>query len=65
MNTLVVFDSHCPGTQQIAEAIVSTLSDYGEVQAVDVTKTIGLDFKGVETVIVGGPTQNWRVSTTI
>jgi menaquinone-dependent protoporphyrinogen IX oxidase len=45
MNTLVVFDSRRGGTEQIAQVIVSTLSHYGKVQAVDVIKTNGLDLR--------------------
>ena len=63
MNTLVVIDSQCGGTGQIAQVIVSILSHYGKVQTVDVTKTNGLDLNGVEMVIVGGPTQRWKPSS--
>jgi menaquinone-dependent protoporphyrinogen IX oxidase len=65
MNTLVVFDSQCGGTEQIAQVIVSTLSHYGKVQAVDAAQTNGLDLKRAEMMIVGGPARRWRPSTTI
>ncbi len=62
MNALVVYDSQCGNTEQIARAIAATLSEFGKARAVRVNPTRPFEGEGMDVLILGCPTQ-WRRPT--
>lgn len=60
MNSLVVYDSQYGNTEQIAQTIAQTLSEFGTAHAQPVSK-MGVDaLRDVDLVVLGSPTQGWR-----
>ena len=60
MNTLIVYDSQYGNTERIAQSIASTLSEEGQARAVRVGQVHPGEFKGVDLLILGSPTQGFR-----
>ncbi len=60
MNTLVIYDSQFGNTEVIARVIASTLSAFGQAQAVRVGAARPEEFQGVDLIIMGSPTQGFR-----
>ena len=60
MNTVVVYDSQFGNTEQIAKTIAETLREWGQVHTVRVEHTHPLGLQGVDLLILGYPTQQWR-----
>ncbi len=61
MNTLVVYDSQYGNTERIAQAIADTLGTFGQAQAVHVDPGHQVSFQGVDLLILGSPTQGFRL----
>src|SRR5579885_208893 len=63
MNVLLVFDSRSGNTDQIARAIASRLEKLGSVRVFAANDhPSGIQLRGVELLVVGGPTQAHGVS---
>lgn len=63
MSVLVIFDSQCRHTEQIAQAISRALNGIHQVPAVDVAKVVdSLELEGVEMLFLGSPTQRRKPS---
>jgi flavodoxin len=60
MNTLVIYDSQFGNTERIAKAMVSTLRAFGPAQALRVDALSPIEFAGVDLLLVGCPTQQFR-----
>jgi flavodoxin len=60
MNTLVVYDSQFGNTERIAQSIASTLSEFGQARAASVGQVRPGELQGVDTLILGCPTQGFR-----
>ncbi len=60
MNTVVVYDSQFGNTEQLAQTIAETLREWGQVHTVRVEHTHPLGLQGVDLLILGCPTQQWR-----
>lgn len=60
MNTLVVYDSQYGNTEQIAQAIAQTLSEFGVARAEQVSKVSSSKVQAVDLLVLGSPTQGWR-----
>ena len=60
MNTVVVYDSRFGNTEQLAQAIAETLREWGQVRTVRVEHAHPLGLQGVDLLILGCPTQQWR-----
>lgn len=60
MNALVVFDSQYGNTQRIAQAIAEALRAFGPARALRADLVQPADLQGVDTLVVGSPTQGWR-----
>jgi flavodoxin len=60
MNTVVVYDSQFGNTEQLAQTIAETLRECGQVRTVRVEHTHPLGLQGVDLLILGCPTQQWR-----
>src|SRR5215207_10028701 len=65
MNTLVLYDSQYGNTERIAQTIADTLRTSREVRAIRLDPAQPVDFQGVDTFIVGCPTQGWRPTPAI
>ena len=62
MRTLIIYDSQYGNTEKIAQSIANVLSQQGEVEIVRV-RDVKLDmFKGIDLLVVGSPTQQFRAS---
>ncbi len=60
MNTLIVYDSRFGNTEHIVQSIANTLYEGGLVRTVRVEHTHPLELQGVDLLIIGCPTQEWR-----
>ena len=60
MNTVVVYDSQFGNTEQLAQTIAGTLREWGQVRTVRVEHTHPLGLQGVDLLLLGCPTQQWR-----
>lgn len=60
MNTLVVYDSQYGNTEQLAQTIAQTLSEFGVARAEPVNKVGARLLQDVDLVVLGCPTQGWR-----
>lgn len=60
MNTVVVYDSQFGNTEQLAQTIAETLREWGQVRTVRVEHAHPLGLQGVDLLILGCPTQQWR-----
>lgn len=60
MNTLVIYDSQYGNTEQIAQTIAQTLSEFGMAHAQSVGKVRADALHDIDLVILGSPTQGWR-----
>ena len=58
MNALVVYESQFGNTEKVAIAVAGALRAFGQAQAVPVDPGHTVDLQGVDTLVVGGPTQN-------
>ncbi len=62
MRTLVIYDSQYGNTERIAQAIGSTLKQKGEVQVIRVGDVKPDMLKGIDLLVVGSPTQQFRAT---
>lgn len=62
MNTLIVYDSTFGNTGQIARAIAGALGEYGTVRLSHLPESGSLNTRGIDVLIIGGPTQNHGLS---
>lgn len=60
MNTLIIYDSQYGNTERIAQTIASTLSAFGQAQAIRVGPAHPVSFQGVDLLVLGCPTQAFR-----
>ncbi len=60
MNTLVIYDSQYGNTEQIARAIADTCRAFGPAEALRVDYTPDISWKGIDLLVVGCPTQQFR-----
>jgi flavodoxin len=60
MNIVVVYDSQFGNTEQLAQTIAETLREWGQVRTVRVEHAHPLGLQGVDLLILGCPTQQWR-----
>jgi flavodoxin len=58
MNALVVYESQFGNTEKVAMAVAGALRAFGQAQAVPVGPEHRIELKGVDMLVVGGPTQN-------
>jgi flavodoxin len=65
MNTLVIYDSLYGNTKQIAEAIASIFSKYGQTRIMAASAVAALDLTGVGLLALGGPTQGHGISPAV
>ena len=65
MNALILYDSQYGNTERIAQAIAETLRAFGQVQLVRVDPAHPVEFQGMDTLIVGCPTQGWKPTPAI
>lgn len=59
MNALVIYDSQYGNTERIAMAIADAMRAYGQAQVAHVSAA-PVDLAGVDTLVIGCPTQGWR-----
>ena len=62
MNVLLVYDSRSGNTERIARAIASRLEKLGPVQVLASGDPSGIKLRGVEFLVVGGPTHAHGIS---
>jgi len=62
MNVLLVYDSRSGNTEQIARAIAFRLERLGTVQVLASSDPSGIKLRGVDFLVVGGPTHGHGVS---
>jgi flavodoxin len=62
MKTLIVYDSNFGNTKQIALTLAEVFQHYGYAQPVPVAEASHLDKADWDLLILGGPTQNHRIS---
>ncbi len=62
MRTLIIYDSQFGNTEKIALTIGSVLQQRGEVQAVRVGDVKPDLLKGIDLLVVGSPTQQFRAT---
>jgi flavodoxin I len=65
MNSLVIYDSQFGNTEKIARHIAETLREFGEARAERVDNAHALTLKGIDLLVIGGPTQGWRATPAI
>ena len=58
MNTFVVYESQFGNTEKVALAVAGALRAFGQAHAVRVDPAHTIDLQGVDTLVVGGPTQS-------
>lgn len=61
MKTLIAYFSKFGNTRKVAEAIVETMRQAGEVRTVGIDRLAPSDFDGIDLVIVGSPTHAFSV----
>ena len=62
MNTIVIYDSQYGNTEQIAQAVATALSEFGQARAVRVSPAPSTELRGVDLLILGCPIQGWKPS---
>jgi flavodoxin len=65
MNALVLFDSEYGNTEQVARAIAEAFPSTISVRLERAGQVSKLDTRGVDLIIVGGPTQRYKVSASL
>ena len=65
MNALVLYDSQYGDTERIAQAIATSLGEFGEARAVRLDPAQPVELQGLDLFIVGCPTQGWRPTPAI
>jgi flavodoxin len=60
MKSIVLYDSLYGNTARIAEAIANALGEHGEVSILKVGEVQACQLVGVDLIIVGSPTQQFR-----
>jgi flavodoxin I len=65
MKLLIIYDSQYGNTEKVAQAIGSALSEKGEVELVKVGVAKVEQLKGVDLLVVGSPTQQFRATETM
>jgi flavodoxin len=62
MRKMIVYDSQYGNTEKIAQTIANVLSQQGEVEVVRVGDMKPDMFKGIDLLVVGSPTQQFRAT---
>jgi flavodoxin len=62
MKSIVIYASRYGNTQRIAEAITETLQTHGEVQLFPADEALPILPKGIDLVVIGGPTEAHRMT---
>lgn len=62
MNTLVVYDSLYGNTEQIAQAIVQTLQEFGAARLKPVEQVTVAELQDIDLLVLGCPTQGWHAT---
>ncbi len=57
MNALIIYDSQFGNAERITRTITGMLSEFGQARAIRVDPTQPVDFRGVDLLIIGCPTQ--------
>lgn len=65
MRVLIIYDSQYGNTEKIAQAIGDSLRSNGEVQVVKVGEVNLGQLEGVDLLVVGSPTQQFRATETM
>jgi flavodoxin len=65
MNILLIYDSAFGNTEQLARKVGSTLEQYGTVQLVPAADANKIEIKGVDLLLIGGPTQRHGLTQNI
>ncbi len=61
MGTVIVYFSKFGNTRRVAEAMGETMREAGEVRVVGIDEFAGVDWAGVDLVVVGTPTHAFTV----
>jgi flavodoxin len=62
MQTLLIYDSQCGNTEQIARAIAAGLAEHGRVEVLAASEVLGEPPERPGLLLVGGPTQRHGLS---
>ena len=62
MKALVVYESLFGNTEKVAQAIADGLSEHGEVELLEVTKTREVTPEHLDLLVVGGPTHGFSMT---
>ena len=62
MRSVVVYESVCGNTAQVAHAIADTLAAHGTVELVAVAQATSSLVQGADLLVVGAPTHVWGMS---
>jgi flavodoxin len=62
MKSIVIYASRYGNTQRIAEAITETLQTHGEAQLFPADEALPILPKGIDLVVIGGPTETHRMT---
>jgi flavodoxin len=62
MKSIVIYASRYGNTQRIAEAITETLQTHGEAQLFPADEALPILPKGVDLLVIGGPTETHRMT---
>jgi flavodoxin I len=62
MRTLIIYDSQYGNTEKIARTIGTTLQQQGEVEVIRVADVNPKMFIGIDLLVVGSPTQQFRAT---
>jgi len=62
MRTAIVYDSQYGNTERIAQGIADALREYGEVRTVRIGFAHADTLQGIDTLILGSPTQGWNAT---
>jgi flavodoxin len=62
MKALVVYESLFGNTEKVAQAIADGLSEHGDVELLEVTKTREVTTEHLDLLVVGGPTHGFSMT---
>ena len=62
MKSIVIYASRYGNTQRIAEAITEALQTHGEAQLFPADEALPVLPKGIDLVVIGGPTEVHRMT---
>ena len=62
MDSVVVYESHCGNTSQVARAVADALSEHGTVKVISVGEAGSGPIAHADLLVVGAPTHVWGMS---